>query len=153
MHLDRFTAGEPLDLFVLFSSGAGTFGNAGQSDYAYANAFMDAFAEHREAGRARGERFGRTLSIGWPYWQEGGMQLSAADLQSTEERTGLCALPTEIGLAYWETLIRSDLTRALALYGHPRRSRRIAPPRSMRHPPRCPRPEKGRGSIAARCWR
>ena len=119
LHLDRFTADEPLDLFVLFSSGAGSFGNPGQTDYAYANAFMDAFAEHRDAARARRERFGKTLSIGWPYWQAGGMQLSAADLRRTEERTGLCALPTEIGFDYWNTLLRSDLSRALALYGYP----------------------------------
>ena len=119
LHLDRLTADEPLDLFVLFSSGAGSFGNVGQTDYAYANAFMDAFAEHREGARARHERFGKTLSIGWPYWQDGGMQLSAADLQRTEARTGLCALPTDIGIGYWDTLLRSDLSRALALYGHP----------------------------------
>jgi len=118
VHLDRFTADEPLDLFVLFSSGAGSFGNVGQTDYAYANAFMDAFADHREAARARRARYGRTLSIAWPYWQTGGMQLSEADLQRTEERTGLCALPTQIGLDYWNTLLRSELPRALALYGH-----------------------------------
>ena len=119
LHLDRLTADEPLDLFVLFSSGAGSFGNVGQTDYAYANAFMDAFADHREGARARHERFGKTLSIGWPYWQDGGMQLSTADLQRTEARTGLCALPTDIGIGYWDTLMRSDLSRALALYGHP----------------------------------
>ncbi|MBT2744871.1 MULTISPECIES: SDR family NAD(P)-dependent oxidoreductase [unclassified Lysobacter] len=119
VHLDRFTTDEPLDLFVLFSSGAGSFGNVGQTDYAYANAFMDAFADHREAARARRARYGRTLSIGWPYWQAGGMQLSEADLQRTEERTGLCALPTRIGLDYWDVLLRSGLARALALYGHP----------------------------------
>nr|WP_255323123.1 SDR family NAD(P)-dependent oxidoreductase [Lysobacter sp. K5869] len=119
VHLDRFTADEPLDLFVLFSSGAGSFGNVGQTDYAYANAFMDAFADHREAARARGARYGKTLSIGWPYWQAGGMPLSAADLRRTEERTGLCALPGEIGFQYWNTLLRSDLPRALALYGRP----------------------------------
>ncbi|WP_460732712.1 SDR family NAD(P)-dependent oxidoreductase [Lysobacter tyrosinilyticus] len=119
LHLDRFTADEPLDLFVLFSSGAGSFGNVGQTDYAYANAFMDAFADHREAARARRTRYGRTLSIGWPYWQAGGMQLSAADLRRTEERTGLCALPTQIGFDYWNTLLRSGLPRALALYGRP----------------------------------
>jgi acyl transferase domain-containing protein/acyl carrier protein/aryl carrier-like protein len=119
LHLDRATADEPLDLFVLFSSGAGSFGNVGQTDYAYANAFMDAFAEHRERARARRTRFGKTLSIAWPFWLEGGMQLSAAELQRTEERTGLCALPTDIGLGYWDTLLRADLPRTLALYGHP----------------------------------
>ena len=119
LHLDRATADEPLDLFVLFSSGAGSFGNPGQTDYAYANAFMDAFSEHRESMRARRERFGKTLSIAWPFWLDGGMQVSAADLQRTEERSGLCALPTDVGIAYWETLLRSDSTRALALYGYP----------------------------------
>jgi acyl transferase domain-containing protein/acyl carrier protein len=119
LHLDRLTADEPLDLFVLFSSGAGSFGNVGQTDYAYANAFMDAFAEHRERARARRQRFGRSLSIGWPYWLAGGMQVSAADLQRTEERTGLGALPTDIGIGYWDTLLRSDLPHALALYGQP----------------------------------
>ncbi|MGN6152093.1 MAG: SDR family NAD(P)-dependent oxidoreductase, partial [Lysobacteraceae bacterium] len=118
LHLDRLTADEPLDLFVLFSSGAGSFGNVGQTDYAYANAFMDAFAEHRERARARGQRFGKSLSIAWPFWLEGGMQLSAADLQRTEDRTGLSAVPTEVGIGYWNTLLRSDLSRALALYGY-----------------------------------
>ncbi|UXI65992.1 SDR family NAD(P)-dependent oxidoreductase [Tahibacter amnicola] len=131
VHLDRFTADEPLDVFVLFSSGAGSFGNLGQTDYAYANAFMDAFADQREAERARGTRYGRTLSIGWPYWQGGGMQLSAADLKRTEERTGLCALPTEIGFEYWNTLLRSDLPRALALYGHPSKIAAYCDPSSI----------------------
>ncbi|WP_332309352.1 SDR family NAD(P)-dependent oxidoreductase [Pseudomarimonas arenosa] len=119
LQLDRFTAEEPLDLFVLFSSGAGSFGNVGQTDYAYANAFMDAFADHREVARARGTRYGKTLSIGWPYWLAGGMQLSAAGLRRTEEKTGLCALPTEIGFDYWNMLLRSGLSRALSLYGYP----------------------------------
>ncbi|MBM0104580.1 SDR family NAD(P)-dependent oxidoreductase [Steroidobacter sp. S1-65] len=119
LHLDRLTAAEPLDLFVLFSSGAGSFGNVGQTDYAYANAFMDAFAEHRESRRGRRQRFGKTLSIAWPFWQDGGMQLPATDLQRTEQRTGMCALPTDIGLSYWETLLSSDMTHALALYGYP----------------------------------
>ena len=131
LHLDRLTADEPLDLFVLFSSGAGSFGNVGQTDYAYANAFMDAFAEHRERARVRGERFGKSLSIGWPYWLAGGMQLSAADLERTEARTGLAALPTDIGIAYWETLLRSDLSRALALYGHPSKIAAYCDPASV----------------------
>ena len=46
--LDAATSQEPLDYFILFSSTAGLLGNAGQSDYAYANAYLDAFAHKRD---------------------------------------------------------------------------------------------------------
>jgi len=58
-HLDAATAGDPLDLFVLFSSAAALFGNAGQAAYAAANAFLDALA----AARRRAGRPG--LSVQW----------------------------------------------------------------------------------------
>ena len=56
LQLDRVTADDPLDLFVAFSSLAGAVGNAGQSDYAFANAYLDAFVERRERLRAAGLR-------------------------------------------------------------------------------------------------
>jgi amino acid adenylation domain-containing protein len=57
----------PLDLFVLFSSLTAVLAQPGQSDYAAANAFLDAFAEER---RSRGKA---ALSIGWDAWREIGM--------------------------------------------------------------------------------
>ncbi|WP_129645085.1 SDR family NAD(P)-dependent oxidoreductase [Peristeroidobacter agariperforans] len=117
VNLDLATRAEPLDLFVTFSSVAATWGNAGQSDYAYGNSFMDAFAEHREELRSRLERSGRTLSIDWPFWMEGGMTLSQGDLERTQAQTGLSPLPTEEGLQLWEDILRTDLPRAVALYG------------------------------------
>ncbi|MFG3141023.1 SDR family NAD(P)-dependent oxidoreductase [Streptomyces sp. NPDC048211] len=51
-HLDRLTADDPLDLFVMFSSAAGLVGNVGQAAYAAANAYLDALAAaRRHAGR------------------------------------------------------------------------------------------------------
>ncbi|THF49231.1 type I polyketide synthase [Allorhizobium terrae] len=47
IHLDRLTRTDPLDLFVLFSSAASLFGNAGQAVYASGNAFLDTLAEVR----------------------------------------------------------------------------------------------------------
>ncbi|MEV8097876.1 type I polyketide synthase [Kitasatospora sp. NPDC085879] len=55
-----------LDFMVLFSSVAAVTGEFGLSDYAAANAFLDAFA-HQRSRRAR------TLSINWPSWAEVGM--------------------------------------------------------------------------------
>lgn len=47
IHLDSLTRNDPLDLFVLFSSAASLFGNAGQAIYASGNAFLDTLSERR----------------------------------------------------------------------------------------------------------
>ncbi|MFJ8472832.1 amino acid adenylation domain-containing protein [Kitasatospora sp. NPDC094011] len=75
--LDEATLDDPLDYFLLFSSAAAEFGNIGQTDYAFANAFLDRFAEQRERQRLRGARNGRTLAAAWPVWADGGMRVDA----------------------------------------------------------------------------
>ncbi|MDI5963013.1 type I polyketide synthase [Streptantibioticus silvisoli] len=67
LHLDELLADRELDAFVLFSSGAGVWGNGGQAPYAAANAHLDAIAERRRAA-------GRTAtSVAWGAWAGGGM--------------------------------------------------------------------------------
>ena len=119
VNLDHLTRNEHLDLFVVFSSGAGSLGNAGQCDYAYANRFQDAFIEQRERQTSNKERYGKSLSIGWPYWEQGGMQVSTDILTKIENQTGMSPLPTHEGIQYWEDFIKSDLSQGLALYGIP----------------------------------
>src|SRR5436309_12245762 len=75
LHLDEATQNEDLDFFVMFSSVAAVSGNAGQCDYSFANHFMDSFAAFRELLRARGARFGKTLSLNWSLWADGGMKV------------------------------------------------------------------------------
>ncbi|WP_181860937.1 type I polyketide synthase [Streptomyces diacarni] len=69
--LDRLL-GERAELMVLFSSITSVAGNLGQTDYAAANAFMDAYAHARAA-----EGPGFTVSVNWDAWAEIGMAAKA----------------------------------------------------------------------------
>jgi NAD(P)-dependent dehydrogenase (short-subunit alcohol dehydrogenase family)/acyl carrier protein len=94
-----------LDLagFVMFSSLAGTIGGTGQANYAAANSFLDALAQHRRASGMQ------ALSLAWGLWEErSGMttKLDAADL-SRMARAGVEPLSSE------EALELFDLARTL----------------------------------------
>lgn len=91
-NLDRALGNEPLDLFLLFASISGALGNTGQADYAAANAFLDAFAKEREARRRAGLCQGRTLSVDWPLWRDGGMRMSEKAERLMTRTTGLVVL-------------------------------------------------------------
>ncbi|MFI6159260.1 type I polyketide synthase [Micromonospora haikouensis] len=92
--LHEATAHLDLSAFVVFSSIAATLGSPGQGNYAAANAFLDALAQHR---RSRGLP---ATSIGWGMWATGGMtaQLSADDRQRLG-RLGLAGLTAAEGAA------------------------------------------------------
>ena len=73
------TLREPLDHFVLFSSVASTFGSAGQSNHAAANAFMDALVRYRRTRGLAGQ------SINWGPWSG----IGAAAARDVAQRAGL----------------------------------------------------------------
>lgn len=112
--LDEATQHENLDFFVLFSSLSAERGNPGQSDYAYANAFLDAFAHQRKVNGRRGI----TLSLNWPLWRDGNMGVSEEIERLLEESMpGLIPLSTSNGLAAFETGLISSQPQLIVLEG------------------------------------
>ncbi|MBR7879853.1 type I polyketide synthase [Bacillus velezensis] len=98
VHLDEAAKDIELDFLILFSSGAGSAGSAGQADYAMANAFMNAFSEKRNRKKARNERYGHTLSICWPLWKDGGMTVDAETEAMLTKESGMVPMQTENGI-------------------------------------------------------
>ena len=115
--LDLASRDIPLDIFVFFSSVTGAVGNAGQADYATANAFMDEYAEYRHYLAANGLRHGHTLSVNWPLWQEGGMQVSAEAEGQLFDSMGMTPLPTRSGIESFYKGLLTGRSRVMVLHG------------------------------------
>ncbi|MEW2157957.1 type I polyketide synthase [Streptomyces sp. NPDC007189] len=102
VHLDALLADRPLEAFVLFSSGAGVWGDGGHSGYAAANAYLDAFAEWR---RARGRV---ATSIAWGAWAGGGM---VDDAESDRlRRYGVPTMDPEVAVGAVQQALGRDET-------------------------------------------
>jgi polyketide synthase PksN len=97
INLDKATENENLDFFILFSSLSASMGSVGYCDYGTANSFMDNYALYRENLRKEGERNGISFAIAWPFWNEGGMQISEWSKINLKNIIGMIPLETDIG--------------------------------------------------------
>lgn len=118
--LDAATARMPLTFFVTCSSLSASVGNAGQADYAAANGFLDAFTRLRAGRVGRGERHGRSVSIGWPLWADGTMRISSVDARAMTEQTGLVPMPTNIALDTFAWALKCNDAAVTVLHGEAR---------------------------------
>ena len=123
--LDQATRDLNLDFFVLFSAGAAVTGNPGQADYSTANAFMDAYALYRNDLVVSKERQGRTLSINWPLWKEGGMGVDRETEEDMRQNTGMAPMETASGIQALIQAMASTQSRVMVLEGNPARLRKF----------------------------
>jgi len=115
--LDEATKDETLDFFVTFSSLAAVTGNAGQCDYSFANHFMDSFAQQREQRRAQGSRSGKTLSVNWSLWADGGMRPDEQTELYFRKTLGMRPLSAETGLDAFARGLKSQRPQFAVLEG------------------------------------
>jgi acyl transferase domain-containing protein/acyl carrier protein len=125
LNLDRATRHLDLELFVLFSSISAELGNAGQADYAAANGFLDAYAHRRNQLVAAGQRRGHTVSIGWPLWEAGGMQVDRRVAARLQRELGVVAMRSSEGLRALHAVGASRATQVLVLHGPRAESERV----------------------------
>ncbi|MCF6524504.1 SDR family NAD(P)-dependent oxidoreductase [Streptomyces sp. JJ36] len=123
-HLDRATAGRRLDFLALFSSTSAWSGAAGQADYAAANRGLGALAAARAERVAEGTRHGASVSVAWPLWAEGGMEIAPETRQVLEEMQGMVAMPTPVGFRALRGAIAAGRPETVVVYGREARIER-----------------------------
>ncbi|MDF5759355.1 type I polyketide synthase [Spongiactinospora sp. TRM90649] len=97
VNLHELTATADPAMFVLFSSASATLGTAGQANYAAANSFLDALAQHRAAtGLA-------ASSLGWGLWAQASAMTGHLAGENKERATRAGdAIGSEQGMALFD---------------------------------------------------
>ncbi|MCV7368908.1 polyketide synthase [Mycolicibacterium duvalii] len=122
-HLDRLTADDDLDFFLVSSSVSSLFGSPGQANYATANAFLDGLVARRRALGlpATGINFGP--------WAQGGMasseaataNITAQGLIPLEPSSALGALAEAVANGTGQaTVVKANWQRAAKVLGSSR---------------------------------
>ncbi|MEI7601683.1 MAG: SDR family NAD(P)-dependent oxidoreductase, partial [Aestuariivirga sp.] len=102
-HLHEATLGLDLDLFVLFSSAAGVLGNAGQTNHAAANAFLDQLALHRRSLGLVGQ------AMAWGPWSGlGEAEEQRGRIGSRFSATGFDWITPQVGMQAFDALIHAN---------------------------------------------
>ncbi|AIQ30140.1 hypothetical protein P40081_19755 [Paenibacillus sp. FSL P4-0081] len=99
-------------LFVPFSSSTALVGNIGQSDYAYANSFLDHYVALMNEKRGRSD-----TAVNWSLWENGGMQVDGATRELLWSKFGMNALSDEQGLRALEDSLSFREDQVMAVSG------------------------------------
>ncbi|MFE6337694.1 SDR family NAD(P)-dependent oxidoreductase [Streptomyces sp. NPDC057798] len=104
VNLHELTQDSDLAFFALYSSASGVFGAPGQANYAAANVFLDALAQHR---RAQGLP---ATSVAWGYWEQASAMTGHMENRDRARLSqgGLVPLTSEHGLTLFDKALRLD---------------------------------------------
>nr|WP_242855837.1 SDR family NAD(P)-dependent oxidoreductase [Ruminiclostridium josui] len=121
VNLDKFTAYDNLDFFIMFSSVAALMPNQGQCDYSSGNSFMDYYSEYRSQMVAENKRKGLSISINWPLWESGGIQVMPQEKEHLKNVFGMQPVENNNGLKIFAELLKiskeQNLTQILGIEG------------------------------------
>lgn len=108
--LERYLKKNPSCFLVCFSSIAAITGNAGQTDYAYANGFMDA-----EVSKCNSDRI---YSYDWALWSNGQMGNTSYIKDKMREEFGLLPIENGEGFEMMFNLMGSEIRNAVITKGN-----------------------------------
>lgn len=86
-NLHDATLGDPINMFVMFSSVSSLLGSAGQGNYAAANAFLDSMAHYRRSRKLP------ALTVNWGQLGDVGVAANNSQLKESLTRQGIIPLP------------------------------------------------------------
>ncbi|CAM9397790.1 unnamed protein product [Chrysoparadoxa australica] len=95
---------QPLDFFVCYSSMSSLLGNAGQANYAAANAAVDGLMRHRQSIGLCG------TSIQWGPWAEVGMAARSESVKRKLELAGIGLVSPDVGMGAIDAAVASHVS-------------------------------------------
>ena len=112
-HVHQALQHKAIGFYCLYSSLSADIGNLGQSIYAAANAALNAYACEQEQLRIVGKQSSRFISISWPYWLEGGMEIEAHHLKQLKSEYSTSPLGTTQAFALLERALAANVPHAV----------------------------------------
>ncbi|XNR06503.1 SDR family NAD(P)-dependent oxidoreductase [Paenibacillus amylolyticus] len=103
---------------VAFSSLSAIVGNKGQADYAVANSCMDRLLLNHQENSGTEGAIPRQVTVNWPLWADGGMQVNDHIRSSMYTSSGSMPLPLAEGMALIDRIIAQDVSQVVLVYGN-----------------------------------